>query len=75
MNTGLLRKLQLLDGLVQPLLHSILGIRTSSSQTLLELLDRRRLDENELGVEVGLLDLFDALLLLASTFAIRNMVT
>jgi len=76
MNTGLLRKLQFLDCLVQSLLHSILRLRSPSPQALLKLLGRRRLNENELGIEVGLFDLLDALLLpLASILAIRNRIS
>ena len=61
MNALFLRKRHLHISLLQALLYCVFTIRASSSQSLLQDLDRRGREEQKAGVEMRALDLFDSL--------------
>ena len=56
-----LRVSNLVLSLLQTSQNRLLAVRRTTAQTLLQDLDRRRLQEEEASVEVGLLHLLDAL--------------
>lgn len=56
-----LGELELLVGLGEALLDAGLGLGAAASQALLELLDRRRRDEDVAGGDARVFDLLDAL--------------
>ena len=56
-----LRVSNLVLGLLQTGQNRLLAVRSTTTQPLLQNLDRRRLQEQEASVEIGLLDLLDAL--------------
>lgn len=61
MDTGSLGVSDLILSLLQTSQNGFLTVRGAAAKPLLQDLDRRRLQEEEAGVEVGLLDLLDAL--------------
>lgn len=61
MDTGSLGISDLILSLLQTSQNGFLAVRGAAAKPLLQDLDRRRLQEEEAGVEVGLLDLLDAL--------------
>ena len=60
-DTGSLGVSDLILSLLQTSQNGFLTVRGAAAKPLLQDLDRRRLQEEEAGVEVGLLDLLDAL--------------
>jgi hypothetical protein len=61
MHARSLRVSDLVLGLLQTGQDRLLAVRSATTQPLLQNLDRRRLQEEEASVEVGLLHLLDAL--------------
>lgn len=61
MRARLLRELELFLGLSETLLDILLFISCPTTKTLFEDLQRRRLEEEESRIEIGLLDLLDTL--------------